>query len=103
MLRTLLVAAVTLALSACGGFDDPLIEAIVPARARIGAQVDVVGERFVGEPRFVSFGGVSARVVFCQDLRARVEVPEVVVGTVPVVVSVGGRPSPAFDFRVDPR
>lgn len=87
----------------CGTNDDPLIEAMVPARAPIGAPVDIVGERFVGEPRFVSFGGISAPVTFWQDLRVRVEVPDVVVGTVPVVVSVGGRPSPPFDFQVDPR
>ena len=100
MLLALLVSSA----AGCGSFDDPLIEAIVPATAKIGSAVDVVGERFSGEPRFVSFGGTSARVLFWQDdLRVRVEVPEVTVGTVPVVVSAAGRPSAAFDFRVEPR
>ena len=101
----LLVLALTLlvgALVGCGPeLHDPVIRAVVPVRGGPGAAVDLIGERFDGERRGVSFGGVQARVLLWEPGRARVEVPQGPQGHTVVVITVEGRPSAPADFFVE--
>ena len=90
-----------LALCACGDdLHDPLIEAILPDSASPGVMVDVVGERFDGVTRQVSFGATPAQAVLWQDRRVRVQVPAGISGLTRVVVTVDGMPSNPVSFQV---
>jgi hypothetical protein len=88
-------------LAGCGSSPvDPLIEAVMPTRAAVGEAVDLVGERFAGSQRSVSFGGHEAAVVFWQDRRVRALVPGGAWGSTLAVVSVDGRRSNAMSLYV---
>jgi hypothetical protein len=101
-LRALVIAGLLALLAGCGDdVVDPRIEAILPDRGAPGTVVDVVGERFAGVERQVSFGGVAAVVDSWQDQRARVRVPAGPTGLTVVVVTIDGRPSNPVDFLVE--
>lgn len=99
-LRRILVFSLILSTFACSDPTDPWIEAIVPSSGASGDVVDVVGERFGGVDRGVTFGGVNAEILFWNDQRVRVRVPEGLQGLTIVVVMIDGRPSNAVDFTV---
>lgn len=91
-----------LLMPACG--DEPLaprIEAILPDHGQPGESVDVVGERFGGTVRQVSFGGEPAQVSLWQAARARVAIPSRAAGLTLVTVTVDGRPSNAVSFQIE--
>ena len=98
----LLLFVLTAALAGCGeDLIDPSIEAILPQQGAVGAAVDILGQRFEGRRRFVSFGGVRAPVLMWQERRVRVYVPPGPPGHTAVVVTVDGRPSNPVDFSVE--
>ena len=86
----------------CGGadFSPPAIEAILPDHAGTGETVEIVGERFLGTERVVSFGGHPAQVALWQERRARTTVPAGPMGATLVVVMVDGQRSNAVTFTV---
>ena len=96
------LAMLGLLAAGCGGLDfsPPAIEAILPDHARTGETVEVVGERFLGSDRVVSFGGQSAQVMLWQERRARTTVPAGPMGATLVVVMVDGQRSNAVTFTV---
>ncbi len=87
-------------LGGCEGERLPRVDAIVPAAAAPGDTVDLVGEGFAGEDRFVSFAAAEAMASFWQPGRVRVTVPELAPGIILVVVTIDGRPSTPIDFDV---
>ena len=96
-----LLALLLLGLAGCDESQDPLIEAILPARAAPGVAVEIVGERFSGAERQVSFGGVAASVLAWQERRARAIVPAGIAGLTIVVITIDGRPSNPKSFFVE--
>jgi len=87
---------------ACGDDPvDPRIEAILPDHGQPGVVVDVVGARFDGSQRQVSFGGQPAQVQLWQEGRVRVAVPARSAGLTLVTVTVDGRPSNPVNFRLE--
>lgn len=90
-------------LSASCGDDpvDPRVEAILPDHGQPGDQVDVVGERFAGTERQVSFGGAPVQVTQWHEGRVRVVVPALAAGLTLVVVTIDGRPSNPVNFRIE--
>ena len=99
-LRRILVFSLILSTFACSDPMDPWIEAIAPSSGASGDVVDVVGERFGGVDRGITFGGVNAEILFWGARRARVRIPEGRPGLTIVVVMIDGRPSNAVDFTV---
>ncbi len=98
----LLVFAASALLSGCGeALSDPTITAVLPQRGVVGAEVDILGDRFQGSSRFVSFGGVQASIWLGEAGRVRVQVPEGPLGQTLVVVTIDGRPSNAISFLVE--
>jgi hypothetical protein len=98
----LLAALLVIGAAGCG--DDPLgpsLEAILPARAAVGASVELVGERFEGSPHGVAFGGQEAAILDWQARRARVVVPTLGPGHTSVVVMVAARRSAPLSFTVE--
>lgn len=102
--RALLLAC---GIVACAGacsdnLEDPLIEALLPARGAPGQLLDLVGERFTATRGTVHFGGRPAKVLIWTPQRARVQVPDVgLFGWTLVVLTAAGRPSNAVAFYVD--
>lgn len=102
--RAALISPVLAILWGAACEDDPTqprIEALLPAKAVAGALIDVVGERFDGTRRFVSFGAIPAEVVLWQAQRARVRVPAGLSGWTVVVVTVDGTPSNTTSFFIE--
>lgn len=98
----LLLFLLTASLAACGEeLIDPAIEAILPQQGVVGTVVDILGQRFEGQERFVSFGGARAPVLMWQEGRVRVQVPPGPPGHTVVVVTVDGRPSNPVGFTVE--
>ncbi len=98
----LLVLAALALLSGCGeALSDPTITAVLPQQGVAGAEVDILGDRFQGSSRFVSFGGVQASILLWEAGRVRVQVPEGPLGQTLVVVTIDGRPSNAISFLVE--
>lgn len=87
----------------CGDEETgPHITALLPASAQIGAQVDILGERFSGQERGVFFAGQAAFVRFWNDQRVRVQVPQLPSGHTVVVLMIDGQPSNEMTFLVTP-
>ena len=70
-------------------------------RRAVGAEVDILGQRFEGATRAVHFGGAPARIILWGDGRVRVGVPRLDPGYAVVVLTVDGRPSNAISFQVE--
>jgi hypothetical protein len=94
-------ALLALLLGGCGSdAQSPALQAVLPDRAAPGAQVDLVGDRLVGNSE-VHFGGTAAEIVLREARRLRVIVPKVAPGLQLVVVTVDGRVSNALSFTVE--
>jgi hypothetical protein len=82
------------------------LEAVTPARARVGETVVLTGQRFASDPaaNVVEFGDRAASVRTATDTRLEVVVPEVVSAgaeqSVPVRVKVGGSESARVSVTV---
>lgn len=111
-MRWVLIAAGALAVLGVGGFfalrqgRAPRIATVEPARARAGERIAIVGEHFGADAAgtAVTFGsGTAGKIVSASPTRIEVEVPALTVtgeGRVPVVVTVGGKASPAYELAV---
>jgi len=111
-LKWILIAAAALAVVAVGGFfamrqmRAPRIASVDPPRARAGERIAIVGEHFGADAadNAVTFGGgAPGKIVSASPTRIEVEVPALPVsgeGKVPVIVTAGGKASPAFDLAV---
>ena len=88
------------------GGKAPRIASIEPTRARAGERIAITGEHFGADAQAiaVTFGsGTGGKVLSASPTRLEVEVPSLPVtgeGKVPVVVSTGGKASPAFELAV---
>ncbi|HEY8934786.1 MAG TPA: IPT/TIG domain-containing protein [Cyclobacteriaceae bacterium] len=102
-LRTLLVLAFLISVSACSKEEDPVIvSSFEPAAGDYGTEVTIAGSLFSTEPHgnTVSFGGVNAKVITASSSKIVVKVPEGAVTGKVIVTANGKSGTSASDFTV---
>ena len=87
--------------SPLGSDPTPAISAVEPAEAASGDRITIRGEFGAGQAT-VTIGAVNAELSSRSATAIAAVVPEVPPGAVSVVVTVGGRSSAPFAFRVSP-